>query len=113
MVTMTRNSPSPVGRAVSEDIRRWAREDPEFRDEVERLLPYEQVARAVIRLRVDYGLTQDDLARRVGTTKSAISRLESGQHSPNIATLQKVARAFGRSVRISFADMDDTIDDIL
>lgn len=53
-----------------------------------------------------HGLTQAALAQRVGTTKSAISRLESGRHAPNIATLQKIARTFGRQVHISFVSPD-------
>jgi len=48
------------------------------------------------------GLSQQALAERVGTTKSAISRLESGQHAPNVATLQKIATAFGNYLVISF-----------
>jgi len=46
------------------------------------------------------GLTQDELAQRMGTTKSAISRLEASlrneQHSPSFATLKKYANACGK-----------------
>ena len=93
---------SPIGRAVADDIAGLARDDPEFRAELERIWPYEQVARQIIRLRMDHGLSQEALAARVGTTKSAISRLESGQHAPNVATLQKIASAFGRRLVVSF-----------
>jgi DNA-binding XRE family transcriptional regulator len=46
------------------------------------------------------GLTQDELAQRMGTTKSAISRLEASlrdeRHSPSFATLKKYANACGK-----------------
>ncbi|NJN38505.1 MAG: helix-turn-helix transcriptional regulator, partial [Acaryochloridaceae cyanobacterium CSU_3_4] len=47
------------------------------------------------------GLTQEVVARRMGTTKSAVSRLESaGQHSPSIASLKKYAAAVGCTLKI-------------
>lgn len=51
----------------------------------------------VLRARAASGLTQADVAARVGTTQSAIARLESATsgHSPSIATLQRYARALG------------------
>jgi len=48
-------------------------------------------------LRQDAGLTQEELARRVGTSQPAIARLEAGGTSPSVATLERLARA---------ADMD-------
>ena len=48
------------------------------------------------------GLTQAEVAARVGTTQSAIARLESGmtKHSPSLATLQRYARALGYKVEV-------------
>ena len=52
------------------------------------------------------GLTQEELADRMGTTKSAISRLESSlrneKHSPSFATLKKYANACGKKLVIQF-----------
>ena len=93
---------SAIGRSAEEASAERARRSPEYRAELDRLRPYEQIAWQVIRLRMDHGLSQDALAARVGTTKSAISRLESGQHAPNVATLQKIAAAFGSRVVVSF-----------
>ncbi len=93
---------SPIGRSVRDDMNGQARLDPEFRVELERRRPFEEVARQIIRLRLDHGLSQAVLAERVGTTKSAISRLESGQHAPNLATLDKIAAAFGGRLEIVF-----------
>jgi transcriptional regulator with XRE-family HTH domain len=56
----------------------------------------------VLKARAASGLTQAELAARVGTTQSAIARLESGtpKHSPSILTLQRYARAMGHRVEI-------------
>ena len=56
----------------------------------------------VLKARTASGLTQAELAARVGTTQSAIARLESGtpKHSPSIVTLQRYARAMGHRVEI-------------
>ena len=99
---------SPIGRSVRDDMIEQARLDPEFRAELERLRPFEEVARQIIRLRLDHGLSQEALAQRVGTTKSAISRLESGQHAPNLATLTRIAGAFGGRLEIAFHVPDGT-----
>ena len=51
----------------------------------------------VLKARSESGLTQAEVAARIGTTQSAIARLESAEpkHSPSIATLQKYAKALG------------------
>jgi len=56
----------------------------------------------VLKARARTGLTQAEVAERVGTTQSVIARLESGarKHSPSIATLQRYARALGYRVQI-------------
>lgn len=86
---------SPIGESAVEGARRRARRNPAYRAEQARVAPYEELARAIIRLRIDKGLTQDALADLVGTSKPAVSRLESGQHAPTVQTLQKIAAAFG------------------
>lgn len=85
---------SPVGKSVSDDIKE-SLEDPEFRAEYQRLAPYEKLARIVIMRRASLGLTQAELAERMGTTASTISRIESGQHATSAQTLKKLANAFG------------------
>lgn len=94
--------PRPVGQSAAQASRRRARRSVEYEAELARLQPYEDIARKVIRLRMDHHLSQEALAQLVGTTKSAISRLESGHHAPTVATLHKVATAFGGQVVVSF-----------
>jgi transcriptional regulator with XRE-family HTH domain len=100
---MTEEQLSPIGsehvRAMAED----AAGDPEYQAAVERLAFSEGIAREIIRLRVQLKLTQAQLARRVGTTPSVISRLERGDHEPSTATLRKIAQATGTRVVVHFA----------
>ena len=79
-------------------------QSPEYRAEQERLAPYEALARMVIARRIRYGLTQEKLADRMGTSESAISRLESGQHRPSVETLEKLGQAFGERIVLGFED---------
>lgn len=85
---------NPVGASVIDRIEEslW---DSNFRNEFDRLGPYEEFARIVIARRAALGLTQAELAVRMGTTASVVSRIESGQHATNPPTLKKLADAFG------------------
>jgi DNA-binding XRE family transcriptional regulator len=61
-----------------------------------------QLANQMLKARAKAGLTQDAVAERMGTTKSAISRLESAgkKHAPSIATLQRYAQAVGCDLQV-------------
>ena len=60
-----------------------------------------QVAGQMLKARARAGLTQDAVAARMGTTKSAISRLESAsKHAPSLATLKRYARAVGCELQV-------------
>ena len=56
----------------------------------------------VLKARAASCFTQAEVAERIGTTQSAIARLESAEpkHSPSIATLQKYAKALGYTVQV-------------
>ncbi|HTV75081.1 MAG TPA: helix-turn-helix transcriptional regulator [Candidatus Acidoferrales bacterium] len=58
------------------------------------------IADLVILHRTRTGLTQEELAKRMGTSVPAISRLESGFHMPSMKTLQRLAEALGARVKI-------------
>ncbi len=77
-------------------------EDPAYREEYERLGPEFELSRALIEARAGAGLTQAELALRMGTTQSVIARLESGRVQPTTATLQRIARATGTRLKIAF-----------
>lgn len=58
------------------------------------------VLEAMISARAAAGLTQAALADRMGTTQSAIARLEGGRVSPSVETLQRYAKAVGKRLRV-------------
>ncbi|MBN1461355.1 MAG: helix-turn-helix transcriptional regulator [Armatimonadetes bacterium] len=59
------------------------------------------LVRELLAARVSAGLTQEQVAESMGTTKSAVSRLEgAGAHSPSVSTLKRYAKAVGCDVEI-------------
>jgi ribosome-binding protein aMBF1 (putative translation factor) len=95
---------SPIGRSQASVMRERAANNPEYRAELERLAPFETLARIVIRRRGQLGLSQAELAERVGTSHSAISRIESGRHPTTVQTLRRLATALDTHLVVGFAD---------
>lgn len=81
--------------------KKWMK-NAEYREAYEALKPEFEVARAIIQLRGDAGLTQEELAQRLHTKQSVVARLESGRGRPSTQTLQRLAEATGTRLRISF-----------
>ncbi|WP_245641403.1 helix-turn-helix domain-containing protein [Paraburkholderia bannensis] len=79
--------------------------DPAFRAAYDALEEEFSALEALLTARKEAGLTQAQVAERMGTTTSAVSRLESclasEKHSPSLSTLRKYAAACGKSLRIS------------
>jgi DNA-binding XRE family transcriptional regulator len=72
-----------------------------FTEAYEALEPEYQVIRQLLKARTRAGLTQDAVAERMGTTKSAISRLEAaGKHAPSLTTLRRYAEAVGCNLQV-------------
>lgn len=83
----------------------WKRQmlkNPQFKAEYEKQQPEFALIRAMIDTRIRRGLTQEDLAEKVGTKQSVISRLESGRGNPTISFLKKLADAFSSRLEIRF-----------
>jgi ribosome-binding protein aMBF1 (putative translation factor) len=95
----TRN---PVGIPVADAQRRRAERSVAYRAEQRRLAQFEEIARLVIKHRAALGLSQQELARLVGTSHSAISRIESGRHKTSVGTLQRIAEALGLRLVLGF-----------
>ena len=74
--------------------------DEEFKIEYEKLKPRYEAIEQIIRARKEHNMTQAELAKRVGTQKSNISRLESGNYNPSLDFLAKVAESLGKSLSI-------------
>ena len=77
-------------------------EDPQFRREYEALGPRFDLAAALIRLRLDAGLTQEQLAARIGTKQSYVTRIEGKPANLTLKTLARLAGAFDADVEITF-----------
>lgn len=84
-----------------EDLKKELLKDPEYKKAYDDLeLEYSIIAQ-IIQKRLDKGLSQKQLAEKIGTRQSAISRLEGGNIKPSIAFLEKVAKALGGKLQIS------------
>src|SRR5579862_5155962 len=68
-----------------------------------------RLAMEIHALREKRGLSQRELAERLGTTQSAIARLEAGNVSPSLPTLDKVAAALDVELIISFVDLTERV----
>jgi ribosome-binding protein aMBF1 (putative translation factor) len=94
---------SPIGTSVADDIeRKRSKRATRYRDAAKRLEPFEQIARVVILRRAKLGLSQRDLAKRMGTTPSVISRIESGHHRTSTETICRLARALDGQALFGF-----------
>lgn len=78
-------------------------QDPGFRKEYEALEGEFTLARALIKARTRSKLTQQEVAVLMGTTQSAVARMESGRIS-TIKTLKKYAQALGMKLDIRFVN---------
>lgn len=77
-------------------------EDEEFRKEYEALEPEFAIMQAMIDARNEEGLTQKELSARSGIAQGDISKMENGNANPSIRTLQRLAKAMGKKLRIEF-----------
>lgn len=75
-------------------------QNPEVRREWERTRFADGVATRILAYRVEHGLTQTELAKRLDMTQSAVARLEAGDHEPSLATLRRLARVLGLEFHI-------------
>ena len=77
-------------------------ENHEFAVEWERQRPEREYIKAIIAARMEQKITQRELAERTGIRQSNISRIENGNCSPTIATLQQIADGVGKKLYIEF-----------
>lgn len=70
---------------------------------------YEVVVATLVEAREAAGLTQRDLAARLGVAQSRIGRIESGQRNVSVLELVAIARAIGRDPQELFSDLADRL----
>lgn len=89
------------------DLKKRLMKDPEFREDYARANDEFVLVEALIRARTAAKLTQEELANRLGTTQSAIARLEGGGVSPSFATLRRYAEATGTRLTVKLVPADN------
>ena len=75
--------------------------DPEIKAEYDRLGPEYEIVDALIQKRIAKKISQKELAAKIGTKQSALSRLESGTYNPSLLFLKKVAAALDCQLHIT------------
>lgn len=87
------------------DFTEWEKEalkDPKLRAEYDKLQPEFAVIEAILQARKEKGLRQLDIARKIKTKQSVISRLEAGRANPTVSFLQRLASALDTRLEIRF-----------
>lgn len=75
-------------------------QDPQFKAEWDTLELEYQIVSELIRSRIECDLTQEELSRKSGVRQSNISRIERGSVLPKLDTLEALAKAMGKKVKI-------------
>ena len=77
-------------------------QNPDVKAEYEALKLEEKLAARLVQIRLSAGLTQKQIALRIGAKQAAVARIESGRHAPGLATLEGYAAATGRRLVVDF-----------
>jgi DNA-binding XRE family transcriptional regulator len=99
---------SPIGATAAERANDRAARSEEYRAareeyaRIRELRATNPIAAHLRERRFELGLTQREVAEAAGTSHSAISRLESGTHTPSLTTLQRIAAVLDEELRVSF-----------
>ncbi len=106
--TYSHRATEEAGDAMTrpKDLKKRLMEDPEFREEYARADDEFALIEALVCARAAAKLTQAQLAERLGTTQSAIARLEGGRVSPSFATLRRYAEATGTRLTVGLVRAD-------
>lgn len=83
------------------DFKKQILKDKEVKKAYDEMKPQYALIEMVIKKRIKDGVTQEMLARKIGTKQSAIARFESGKTNPTISFLSNVAKALGGELTVS------------
>lgn len=82
------------------EYKKEALKDPALKKAYDALEPEYQLARSLIQARLDKKMTQQELAQKSGVTQNTIARLESGTTNPTISSVNRVAGALGKELKL-------------
>ncbi|WP_198525657.1 helix-turn-helix domain-containing protein [Thiomicrorhabdus sp. Kp2] len=85
------------------DFKKELLQQDDFKNEYDALEEEFQFIRVLIDMREKSGLTQEEIAKKMGTQKSNISRLEKGTSNPGWKTLKKYAHACGFKIQLQYS----------
>ena len=83
--------------------------DPEFRAYWERTVLARAAANALIGFRIEHGITQTELARRLGMRQPQVARLEIGEHTPSLDTLRRLSQLLRIRLIVAIAPAEDKL----
>lgn len=87
---------------VEKYINKKEAESPGFKGKIDEEYRNLRIGEIIRQLRLSQGLTQEELAKKLSTTKSAVSRLENHSESVRLATIEKVAQVFNKKLVLDF-----------
>ena len=87
-------------RDMSEAIDDLIEEKPDLEEAIEGEDPAYQLRKRILELRLEKGYSQEELAKKAGTKQAVISRIENGESEPRLETINKIAKALGKKMRI-------------
>ena len=87
-------------RNKDDSFKELIKDRSDLKDTVEGLDPVYELRKKIMLLRLDEGLSQEELAARAGMRQSVISRIENGESEPRIETVNRIAKALNRKVKI-------------
>jgi ribosome-binding protein aMBF1 (putative translation factor) len=85
------------------DLKTELLQDKAVKEEYGRLTPRYEAISKLIAARIQKGITQKELARKVGTKQSAIARFEAGNVNPSLEFLERVANVMGYKLTIGLS----------
>jgi len=83
------------------EVKRRLLKDPETAKAYAEMEPEYEIISEIIKARIEKNMSQEDLAKLIGTRQANISRLESGAYNPSLHFLKKVAQGLGKKLHIS------------
>jgi DNA-binding XRE family transcriptional regulator len=110
---MAKTTHSPIGHSAAEAAAHRAARSEDYRAarheyaRIRELRKTNPIAAHLRERRYELGLTQQAVATAAGTSHTAISRLESGTHTPNLPTLQRIAAVLDEEVLVCFQRIVD------
>lgn len=87
-------------RDKGDSFKELIKDRKDLKDTVEGFDPVYKLRKKILLLRLDKGLSQEELADKAGMKQSVISRIENGESEPRIETVNRIAKALDRKVKI-------------